>query len=1337
MIQGAGRSSSSSNASRSMSQHSRQQNQQPPSLKHEADDDDLDDIDDMDDMDDDDHSSTFSQQPKPKRQRVSIACDLCRKKKIKCDGKTPSCSSCAANRLPCVYAQPERKQKQRKSRVSTLSLLDSRLRRIETLLETVAPLIEQNIPQLVSLASSAVKNQSLITNTNRRHRHRKNHHHQNQNDSDLDSEDAQLTDDPNSDESYSIVSTTNGDSDSESDDLDKHGPNVKLEKNDNTSACVFNDEHDTSKKQRKTLPASQSEKLKSTVDTTINASKTNQHGSLALSTAATTSTTPTASSTNDTTGKSVNVKWNVPNLPAGSYIASKFDPARAPHVEPSNIASVTVLNGFEQIYFEGVSLIFCSSHGFGWISRQLEDRALYGQLSLAFQVSQENTKTNLTNLLDSSTSPITFDKDIVLRGFQEFISGLGLWNVFSLEELDFMYFNEFGSHIPQTEKYQHAREYQKSVNKKFEEYAEEIRINTKSHPATEPNIPSAFGTPTGLNGYAEKLCVAAITAMGLSLEINSPGWVPEGMPKQAYYELVTKYITSGIYYLERLALAGHSILAVKGSLLLVSLTTCSPNFVPPWSLLSIVVRIAQNLGLHRREHYENLPPAELGYRLHAWWLLYCVEKDISLKFGRPSTIFDGNISAPLPCRIEFDVLSQHSFSNFNFLLHFVLIYRLWNRIHIELTQSRQQSSREALLKILDFDRELEKWKNSLPLALQPDSKEMPIQLNISAKFNMHDWIFRFGVTYCHAVYYYALSYIHRHVASRPSWIFRVTRVSNSEEEKSNGASDNASPALSSHTDSEKDLEQFDTETVASLLAEMRNGYKMGTVYKARTKNGIKLSVRRVAKENPRLLGSPYLVAEYSRKTIVSIMRLHPWTIPYIWRISYFGFNAFLGLFVSSSFLYSSDEAVSNIFYMRNLIDVLERLFEETRGFMFIYHPDRMLRTMVDGITAHVERKRRELNLKDPDMPEIITSEDLRKVSQEKTSEWLNNSTNRRVSPEPAPAPLLRTHSQQKSKPSQGLNKRFTHLTGEYMAAQNSSEDNTHPLSLSPPLPLQKQQQQQQQQQLPSNTPIHGPSPILATGKNLQPNSPQFLSPQVSTGPDASPAYSSSGLHVLSPLSGTTPLTEFSAAPTGYSDAQRPGYTTAATNTNIPTSSIPHSVSGSHSQQNQQQALPSQPTTEYPGIPLMDPFTTMTADTKSGDPFGGVHFMGSGSWANVDSMYNSMFGILPIPVSTEGAPSGTGTGSMTGESQGTDRHAGGGGGGGGGGGSGSGYDGAGEKRGSFGRTSFGMGFGDFDAFGGLFPEFSNTETVNGPSSSVNTAVSATTVPDIHSADSTRR
>lgn len=53
-------------------------------------------------------------QSRPKRQRVSIACDCCRKKKIKCDGKKPSCTNCVNNTLECVYTKPERKPKPRK-----------------------------------------------------------------------------------------------------------------------------------------------------------------------------------------------------------------------------------------------------------------------------------------------------------------------------------------------------------------------------------------------------------------------------------------------------------------------------------------------------------------------------------------------------------------------------------------------------------------------------------------------------------------------------------------------------------------------------------------------------------------------------------------------------------------------------------------------------------------------------------------------------------------------------------------------------------------------------------------------------------------------------------------------------------------------------------------------------------------------------------------------------------------------------------------------------------------------------------------------------------------------
>lgn len=50
---------------------------------------------------------------KPKRQRVSRACDSCRKKKTKCDGKTP-CTHCTTNAYHCLYTEPEPKPKIKK-----------------------------------------------------------------------------------------------------------------------------------------------------------------------------------------------------------------------------------------------------------------------------------------------------------------------------------------------------------------------------------------------------------------------------------------------------------------------------------------------------------------------------------------------------------------------------------------------------------------------------------------------------------------------------------------------------------------------------------------------------------------------------------------------------------------------------------------------------------------------------------------------------------------------------------------------------------------------------------------------------------------------------------------------------------------------------------------------------------------------------------------------------------------------------------------------------------------------------------------------------------------------
>ncbi|KAA8915718.1 hypothetical protein TRICI_002125 [Trichomonascus ciferrii] len=46
--------------------------------------------------------------PKKKRNRIDLACSRCRDRKVRCDGKQPSCSRCAKKLLPCEYPKREK-----------------------------------------------------------------------------------------------------------------------------------------------------------------------------------------------------------------------------------------------------------------------------------------------------------------------------------------------------------------------------------------------------------------------------------------------------------------------------------------------------------------------------------------------------------------------------------------------------------------------------------------------------------------------------------------------------------------------------------------------------------------------------------------------------------------------------------------------------------------------------------------------------------------------------------------------------------------------------------------------------------------------------------------------------------------------------------------------------------------------------------------------------------------------------------------------------------------------------------------------------------------------------
>ncbi|CAN6645018.1 hypothetical protein TRVA0_020S02652 [Trichomonascus vanleenenianus] len=82
-----------------------------------------------------------SEEASSKRQRVSQACDWCRKKKIRCDGSKPTCTTCRNAGFNCVYTVTARKPRTVKKKAS-VNDLEHRLERLESLLQSIVPVIK-------------------------------------------------------------------------------------------------------------------------------------------------------------------------------------------------------------------------------------------------------------------------------------------------------------------------------------------------------------------------------------------------------------------------------------------------------------------------------------------------------------------------------------------------------------------------------------------------------------------------------------------------------------------------------------------------------------------------------------------------------------------------------------------------------------------------------------------------------------------------------------------------------------------------------------------------------------------------------------------------------------------------------------------------------------------------------------------------------------------------------------------------------------------------------------------------------------------------------------------
>lgn len=105
-----------------------------------------------------------------------------------------------------------------------------------------------------------------------------------------------------------------------------------------------------------------------------------------------------------------------------------------------------------------------------------------------------------------------------------------------------------------------------------------------------------------------------------------------------------------------------------------------------WTFVSAGARLCQTLGLHRESVVSRDPPRLAESKRHAFWMLYMIDKTLSLNLGRPSCFPDHDIDVAL-----FSETADPRFRPWDHaFLSFIEFSRLQGRIYDELYSARAQ-----------------------------------------------------------------------------------------------------------------------------------------------------------------------------------------------------------------------------------------------------------------------------------------------------------------------------------------------------------------------------------------------------------------------------------------------------------------------------------------------------------------------------------------------------------------------------------------------------------------------------------------------------------------------
>ncbi|KAJ6079516.1 hypothetical protein N7467_009269 [Penicillium canescens] len=240
--------------------------------------------------------------------------------------------------------------------------------------------------------------------------------------------------------------------------------------------------------------------------------------------------------------------------------------------------------------------------------------------------------------------------------------------------------------------------------------------------------------------------------------------VPHEEDKKAWL-----YLKNAMGVLTELTMRNTDLLSVQALLGMSLFLQGTPNPQPAFFLVAAAIRLSHSIGLHKRGSGFGLNPVEVEQRKRVFWIAYLLDKDICLRSGRPPVQDDDDMNVDLPSEDPPDNVGnvplsdgRSKFNLFRSMCEFATIEsRVYKRLYS--AKASKQSDGELLNTIGDLDKELEDWKDSIPIDFRPENEILATHTPLI----LH-------IVVLHFAYYNCLTTIHRMSVHHGYWTSRLS-----------------------------------------------------------------------------------------------------------------------------------------------------------------------------------------------------------------------------------------------------------------------------------------------------------------------------------------------------------------------------------------------------------------------------------------------------------------------------------------------------------------------------------------------------------------------------------